>query len=46
MERPGGIIAQLEQFIQATIVATEADSIRLPATNLDLTPVTAEAARG
>jgi uncharacterized protein YlxW (UPF0749 family) len=41
MERPGGIIAQLEQFIQATIVAQEADSIRLPASSLDLSPVTA-----
>ena len=45
MERPGGIIAQLEQFIQATIVAREADSLRLPATSLDLAPVMAEAAR-
>lgn len=41
MERPGGIIAQLEQFIQATIVARQADSIRLPASSLDLAPVTA-----
>ncbi len=46
LERPGGIIAQLEQFIQATIVAREAESIRLPATSLDLAPVTAEATRG
>lgn len=41
MERPGGIIAQLEQFIQATIVARQADSIRLPASSLDLAPVIA-----
>ena len=45
MERPGGIIAQLEQFIQATIVARETESIRLPETGLDLAPASAQAAR-
>jgi uncharacterized protein YlxW (UPF0749 family) len=45
MERPGGIIAQLQQFIQATIVAREADAIRLPASHMDLAPTVAEAAR-
>lgn len=43
MERPGGIIAQLEQFIQATIVARQADSIRLPGSSVDLAPAVAQA---
>jgi uncharacterized protein YlxW (UPF0749 family) len=38
MERPGGVIAQLEQFIQASIVARESTSITLPATNANLAP--------
>jgi uncharacterized protein YlxW (UPF0749 family) len=42
MERPGGIIAQLEQFIQATIAARQADSIRLPASSVDLAPAVAQ----
>lgn len=46
MERPGGIIAQLEQFIQATIVARQSDSIRVPATQLDLAPLVAEPVSG
>jgi uncharacterized protein YlxW (UPF0749 family) len=41
MERPGGIIAQLEQFIQATIVARQSDDISVPATEIDLQPATA-----
>jgi uncharacterized protein YlxW (UPF0749 family) len=44
MERPGGIIAQLEQFIQATIVATQSDDILVPATEANIQPTTAEAA--
>jgi uncharacterized protein YlxW (UPF0749 family) len=44
MERPGGIIAQLEQFIQATIVARQSDDILVPATEIDLQPTSAEAA--
>lgn len=43
MERPGGIIAQLEQFIQATIVATQSDDIQVPATTLDLQPTAGQA---
>lgn len=43
MERPGGIIAQLEQFIQATIVASQSDDIRVPATEQDLQPASGEA---
>ena len=42
MERPGGIIAQLEQFIQATITARQVDSISLPASSLDLAPAVSE----
>jgi len=45
MERPGGIIAQLEQFIDATIVATQSDSIVIPATGVDLAPSVAEIVR-
>jgi uncharacterized protein YlxW (UPF0749 family) len=46
MERPGGIIAQLEQFIQATIVARQSESISVPATQADLLPSVAETAGG
>jgi uncharacterized protein YlxW (UPF0749 family) len=45
LERPGGIIAQLEQFIQATIVARQAESVRLPATRIDLGPTVAQPVR-
>jgi uncharacterized protein YlxW (UPF0749 family) len=44
MERPGGIIAQLEQFIQATIVARQSESIRVPASEANLLPSVAETA--
>lgn len=44
MERPGGIIAQLEQFISATITARQSASIRVPASSADLLPDVAEAA--
>ncbi|HEX2194783.1 MAG TPA: DUF881 domain-containing protein [Candidatus Limnocylindria bacterium] len=46
LERPGGIIAQLEQFIQATIVARESDSITVPATGVDLAPSVAQGVAG
>ncbi|HTE65450.1 MAG TPA: DUF881 domain-containing protein [Candidatus Binatia bacterium] len=42
MERPGGIIAQLEQFINATIVARQSEQIALPATGLSLAPAVAQ----
>lgn len=42
MERPGGVIAQLEQFINATIVASQSDSIVLPPASGDLAPEVAE----
>jgi len=42
MERPGGIISQLEQFINATIVARQSERITLPATSLSLAPVVAQ----
>lgn len=42
MERPGGIIAQLEQFIDATIVASQSDAIRVPATATSLAPTVAQ----
>jgi uncharacterized protein YlxW (UPF0749 family) len=42
MERPGGIISQLEQFIKATIVARQSERITLPATGLSLAPVVSQ----
>lgn len=45
MERPGGVIAQLEQFINATIVARQSDDIVLPPTAIDLAPSVAQSAR-
>ncbi|HEY7464952.1 MAG TPA: DUF881 domain-containing protein [Candidatus Limnocylindria bacterium] len=42
MERPGGIIAQLQQFIDASIVATQSNQITLPATEADLAPTVAQ----
>jgi uncharacterized protein YlxW (UPF0749 family) len=44
IQRPGGIIAQLEQFIHATIVARQTDAIRLEATSVDLQPSVARSA--
>ena len=41
MERPGGIIAQLQQFIDASIVATQSSNIALPATDVSLVPLVA-----
>ncbi|MBA3687989.1 MAG: DUF881 domain-containing protein [Chloroflexi bacterium] len=38
MERPGGIISQLELFIKATIQIHQAASVRLPASALSLEP--------
>jgi len=42
IERPGGIIAQLEQFIDASIVASQADDLELPATHMELRPQVAQ----
>lgn len=38
LERPGGIVTQLQQFVSATIVVSQGDLLHLPATALDLTP--------
>jgi uncharacterized protein YlxW (UPF0749 family) len=38
LQRPGGIVAQLEQFISATITITQTDTLRLPATAMTLEP--------
>jgi uncharacterized protein YlxW (UPF0749 family) len=38
LQRPGGIVAQLEQFVSATITITQTDTLRLPATAADLAP--------
>lgn len=42
IERPGGIIAQLQQFIDASIVARQSDQIVLPATAVSLVPQVAQ----
>jgi uncharacterized protein YlxW (UPF0749 family) len=42
IERPGGIIAQLQQFISASIVARQSDEILLPATAISLAPEVAQ----
>jgi uncharacterized protein YlxW (UPF0749 family) len=42
IERPGGIIAQLQQFIDASIVARQSDQIALPATLDSLEPQVAQ----
>jgi uncharacterized protein YlxW (UPF0749 family) len=39
MERPGGIISQLELFIKATIQIRQVASVELPASSLSLQPV-------
>jgi len=44
LERPGGIIAQLEQFISATITARAVERMTLPATAVDLAPTVAQPA--
>jgi uncharacterized protein YlxW (UPF0749 family) len=44
LQRPGGIISQLQQFINATIVIRAADQLTLPATAIDLTPTAAQPA--
>ena len=38
LQRPGGIVAQLEQFVSATITITQTDTLRLPATTADVVP--------
>jgi hypothetical protein len=42
IERPGGIIAQLQQFISASIVARPSSDISLPATAVTLEPEVAQ----
>jgi uncharacterized protein YlxW (UPF0749 family) len=44
LQRPGGIVAQLEQFVSATITITQTDTLRLPATDASLEPEAAEPA--
>lgn len=39
MERPGGIISQLKLFIKATIQIRQANSVKLPASEVSLIPV-------
>jgi uncharacterized protein YlxW (UPF0749 family) len=38
LERPGGIVNQLEQFVSATITVSPAASLQVPATARNLTP--------
>jgi len=42
MERPGGIISQLELFIKATIQIRQVAAVELPASDLSLQPVVGE----
>lgn len=44
IERPGGIIPQLQQFIDASIVAEQSDEVSLPATAASLAPQVAQPA--
>ena len=45
LERPGGVIAQLEQFISATITARQVESMQLPPTSGELVPGVGEPAQ-
>ena len=38
LQRPGGIVTQLEQFVRATITVSPSAALRLPSTARDLTP--------
>ena len=38
LQRPGGIVTQLEQFVRATITVSPSTALQLPATARDLTP--------
>lgn len=41
LQRPGGIVTQLEQFVRATITVSPSEALLLPATARDLAPRTA-----
>jgi uncharacterized protein YlxW (UPF0749 family) len=43
LQRPGGIISQLKLFVNATIVATQAQSVEISASRMDLEPKVAKA---
>ena len=43
LQRPGGIITQLKLFVNATIDASQAQSVEIPATREDLQPKVAKA---
>ena len=43
LQRPGGVISQLKLFVNATIDATQAQSVEIPATQQDLQPKVAKA---
>ena len=43
LQRPGGIISQLKLFVNATIDATQAQSVEIPASQQDLQPKVAKA---
>ena len=38
LERPGGIVTQLEQFVSATITVSPSSTLRIPPTTRDLAP--------
>jgi uncharacterized protein YlxW (UPF0749 family) len=43
LQRPGGIISQLRLFVNATIDASQSQSLEIPAARVDLTPKVAKA---
>ncbi len=43
LQRPGGIISQLQQFVSATIDAQQSSTLHVPATRLNLAPTVARA---
>ncbi|MGH2463182.1 MAG: DUF881 domain-containing protein [Candidatus Limnocylindria bacterium] len=38
LQRPGGIVTQLEQFVRATITVSPSEALQLPSTRRDLAP--------
>ena len=42
LQRPGGIISQLKLFVNATIDATQSQSVEIPATRQNLEPKVAK----
>jgi uncharacterized protein YlxW (UPF0749 family) len=41
LQRPGGIVTQLEQFVSATITISPSTTLHVPSTGRDMAPVNA-----